>query len=425
MRSSNFFIPTLKENPSEAHVISHKLMLKCGMIQQSSTGQYVWLPLGLKTLQKVESIVSLEQEKSGACRFTLPMIQSADLWKKSGRYDAYGAEMLRMNDRHGRELLFGPTAEELITYIFGTHVKSYKQLPQNWFQIHWKFRDEIRPRFGVMRGREFLMKDGYSFDIDEESARNTYKNVYNTYLKTFKKMGLKVLPVQANPGAIGGDLSHEFHVLAEVGESTIYYDKSFDSLEEIDFDSASHLYAAEEESHEKNENKPIESLLKSTKGIEVGHIFYYGDKYTRSMEASIMGKDGKPTFPFGGCYGIGISRLVGAIIEANHDERGIVWPKNVSPFDISLINICHSNEDITKICDELYEQFNENGIYSFYDDSKERPGVKFSNADLMGYPYQVIIGKKYLENNMLEVKCRRSGNVEYMNIEKCMEFFKK
>jgi prolyl-tRNA synthetase len=421
MRLSHFFVPTLKETPSDAYVISHKLMLRAGMVQQTASGLYAWLPFGLKVLRKIEAIITQEQEKAGACGFILPMIQSADLWRESGRYDAYGLEMLRLKDRHDRDLLFGPTAEEVITHVFRSHIHSYKQLPHNWFQIHWKFRDEIRPRFGVMRGREFLMKDGYSFDITEDAAKATYKRVYNTYIQTFQRMGLKVLPVQANPGAIGGNLSHEFHVLAQVGESTLYYDKTFDALDTLDFDAAAHLYAAEEEMHEANSQKPDASLLKTTKGIEVGHIFYYGDKYTRSMNAGVKGPSGETIYPFGGCYGIGVSRLVAAIIEASHDEKGIIWPKEVAPFDAVLINMCPKNDEVVEACDALYEKLQRLGFSMFYDDTFERAGVKFSNADLMGHPFQLIIGKKYLDEGILEVKNRQTSTTQHLSFDGVVE----
>ncbi|MDX1580500.1 MAG: proline--tRNA ligase, partial [Alphaproteobacteria bacterium] len=347
MRLSRYFLPTLKETPSEAQIVSHRLMLRAGMVRQSAAGIYSWLPMGFRVLRKIEQIVREEQDRAGAQELLMPTIQSADLWRESGRYDDYGKEMLRITDRHERDLLYGPTNEELITDIFRDNVRSYKDLPLNLYHIQWKFRDEIRPRFGVMRGREFLMKDNYSFDLDQEGARNSYFNMFVAYLRTFARLGLPTVPVRADSGAIGGDLSHEFHILAETGESQVFYDSAFeayslDQLANADrglAEELADLYAAADEMHKPEACDLPEEKLRHRRGIEVGHIFYFGTKYSEAMRAVVAGPDGEQIPVEMGSYGVGVSRLVGAIIEASHDDRGIIWPEAVAPFKVGLINL--------------------------------------------------------------------------------------
>jgi prolyl-tRNA synthetase len=425
MKLSNYFLPTLKETPNDATIASHRLMLRTGMISQSTAGIYSWLPLGLRVLKKVEQIVREEQDRMGAQEVLMPLLQTAELWQESGRYDGYGKEMLRMQDRHERNLLFGPTAEEVITDIFRRYIKSYKALPKCFYQIHWKFRDEIRPRFGVMRGREFLMKDAYSFDIDKESAVNTYRSVMRTYLKTFQRLGLAVIPVRADTGVIGGDLSHEFHVLAQTGESQIYYDKKFDTfrdnIDEVDVDEIMGLYAMADEMH-KPEACPLKGEdLREARGIEVGHIFNFGTKYSEIMNAKVVLADGSSLAPEMGSYGIGVSRLVGAIIEANHDEQGIIWPESVAPFQVALIALGGTPE-VAEVCERLYEQLEKMGVSLLYDDRSEGPGVKFSAADLIGLPWQLILGPKGLQEGLIEIKCRRTGNRETVPLDSVISY---
>lgn len=425
MRLSTYFLPTLKETPSEATVASHRLMLRAGMISQSTAGIYSWLPLGLRVLKKVEQIVREEQDRMGAQEVLMPLLQTAELWQESGRYDGYGKEMLRMQDRHERDLLFGPTAEEVITDIFRRYIKSYKALPKCFYQIHWKFRDEIRPRFGVMRGREFLMKDAYSFDIDKESAVNTYRAMMRTYLKTFQRLGLAVIPVRADTGVIGGDLSHEFHVLAQTGESQVYYDKKFDvfrdHIDQVDVDEIMGLYAMADEMHKPEACSLKSEDLREARGIEVGHIFNFGTKYSEILNAKVVLADGSSVAPEMGSYGIGVSRLVGAIIEANHDEQGIIWPESVAPFQVALIALGGIVE-VTEVCEKLYGQLEKAGISVLYDDRSEGPGVKFSTADLIGLPWQIILGPKGLQEGLIEIKCRRTGNRETVPLESVISY---
>lgn len=420
MRLSNYFLPTLKENPIDAKIVSHQLMIRAGMIRQTNSGIYSWLPLGLKVLNKISNIVRDEIDKSGCLEVLMPTIQPAELWLESGRYNDYGKEMLRIKDRHDRDLLYGPTHEEIITDIFRKNINSYKDLPKNLYQIQWKFRDEIRPRFGVMRGREFLMKDGYSFDLDFESAKKSYDLMYATYFKIFKRMGLDAMAVKANTGAIGGDLSHEFHILAETGESEIFYDKKFDELrkaENVDIKAMQKLYTAADEMHDPK-NCPISAdQVASRRGIEIGHIFYFGDKYSKAMNAKIMGADGKEITPMMGSYGIGVSRLVAAIIEASHDERGIIWPESVAPFQIALINLKNGDENCDKICEEIYQKLQKKNIEVLYDDTKNGAGQKFANADLIGIPTQIVIGPKGIANGIAEVKNRKSGEKKEARFE--------
>ena len=424
MKISQYFLPTLKEDPVEAQIVSHRLLLRAGMIQQSSAGIYSWLPLGLRVLKKIEQIVREEQEAIGAIEVLMPTIQSADLWYESKRYDDYGQEMLRIKDRHERQMLYGPTNEELITDIFRRTVKSYKQVPLNLFHIQWKFRDEIRPRFGVMRGREFLMKDGYTFDLDFESAKKSYDLVYQSYLSTFKRMGLKALAVRADSGAIGGNLSHEFQILAKTGESQIYYDAKIDEVEN-DIDVLKSLYAATDELHDPDNCLVPAERLKVTRGIEVGHIFYFGTKYSEPMNAFVTNHDGKNVPLEMGSYGIGVSRLVGAIVEASHDDNGIVWPEAVAPFQVGLLNLKVGHVECDTMCNEIYNKLKEMGVDCLYDDSKESPGVKFSRMDLIGLPHQVVIGPKMVKENKLEYKNRATGEKAAMNIEALFKMLSK
>ncbi|MBU6338438.1 MAG: proline--tRNA ligase [Rickettsiales bacterium] len=412
MKLSQYFLPTLKENPIDATIKSHQLMVRAGMIRQTASGIYTWLPLGLKVLRKVENIIREEMDKSGALEVLMPTIQPAELWKESGRYDAYGKEMLRIKDRHDRDILYGPTHEEVITDIFRKNITSYKDLPKNLYQIHWKFRDEIRPRFGLMRGREFLMKDSYSFDLDEVSAKKTYNLMYETYFKIFRRMGLKPMAVRADTGAIGGDLSHEFHLLADTGESAIYYDKKFDELSEsktLDIAAMQSLYAMADEMHVPEKCPISETQIASRRGIEVGHIFNFGLKYSKAMEASVMGSNSSPIYPNMGSYGIGVSRVVAAAIEANHDDKGIIWTDALTPFKIALVNVKQGDELCDKFCEEIYSKLKEKNIDVIYDDTKAGLGQKLAVMDLIGIPTQIIIGPKSAAANMVEMKNRKTG----------------
>ncbi len=411
MKYSNFFLPTLKDPPSDAEIISHKLMIRAGMIKQSSAGIYSWLPLGLLVLKKIEQIVREEQNKAGAIELLMPTIQSSDLWIKSGRYDDYGKEMLRITDRSGREILYGPTNEELITDIFQSHINSYKDLPKNLYHIQWKFRDEVRPRFGVMRGREFLMKDNYSFDLSEEDAKHSYDNMFKAYIKTFIRMGLTPISLRAETGPIGGNLSHEFQILANTGESKLYYDQKLEKLnpENIDPNELQSIYAAVDDQHdEKNCPIPINEL-KVSKGIEVGHIFYFGTKYSKKLNAYVQDKSGKNTPVHMGSYGIGVSRLVGAIIEAYHDDKGIKWPLSVAPFKISIINLMPDDQDCATKAMEYYDYFMTNKTDVILDDRVCSIGKKLSDNELIGIPFQIIIGKRDLKEGVVEFKDRQKN----------------
>lgn len=427
MKLSNYFLPTLKENPIDATVASHQLMVRAGMIRQTASGIYTWLPLGLKVLRKIEKIIKEEMDKSGALEILMPTIQPAELWQESGRYDAYGKEMLRIKDRHDRDILYGPTHEEVVTDIFRKNITSYKDLPKNLYQIHWKFRDEIRPRFGLMRGREFLMKDSYSFDIDETAAKKTYNLMYETYFKIFRRMGLKPMAVKADTGAIGGDLSHEFHVLADTGESAIYYDKKFDELSEsktFDITEMQSMYAMADEMHVPEKCPIAANQLASRRGIEVGHIFNFGLKYSKALEASVMGSVGEKIYPNMGSYGIGASRVVAAAIEANHDANGIIWPKEIAPFQVALINVRSGDELCDKVCEDIYGTLSARGIEVIYDDSKASLGQKFATADLIGIPTQIIVGPKSAAAGKVEVKDRKSGEKKEVEISE-INFFTK
>lgn len=421
MRLSKYLAPTLKETPAEATVVSHRYMLRAGMIKQSAAGIYSWLPLGHKVLRKIEQIVREEQDNAGAVELLMPTLQSADLWRESGRYDVYGQEMLRIEDRQGRDLIYGPTNEELIHDIFRQTVKSYKQLPMNLYHIQWKFRDEIRPRFGVMRGREFYMKDAYSFDISEEAARTSYNRMFVAYLRTFARMGLTAIPMKADPGPIGGDLSHEFIVLADTGESEVFCHKALiemdppargiadEDLQSV-VDQHTAYYAATEEVHDPAEFEKVpEADRLSARGIEVGQVFYYGKKYSEPMNITVAGPDGKDVFIEGGSYGIGVSRLVGGIIETSHDDDGIIWPMSVAPYEVGLINLKAGDEATDNACDALYRELEAAGVEVLYDDTSERAGAKFSNMDLIGIPLQLIIGPRGLKDGKAELKVRATG----------------
>jgi prolyl-tRNA synthetase len=423
MRLSRYFLPLLKETPAEAQIVSHRLMLRAGMIRQEAAGIYAWLPLGLAVLKNIERIVRDEMNRAGAIELLMPTLQLADLWRESGRYDAYGPEMLRIRDRHDRELLYGPTNEDMITGIFRASVRSYRDLPLNLYHMQWKFRDEQRPRFGVMRGREFLMKDAYSFDLDEAGARRSYQRMFVAYLRIFARMGLKAIPMRAETGPIGGDLSHEFLVLAETGESAVFCDRRVLDLpvpaEDIDYDSDlapiveqwTAPYAATSDVHDaaRFENEVPESERVETRGIEVGQVFYFGTKYSQPMRALVTGADGVERPVHGGSYGIGISRLVGAIIEASHDEAGIVWPEPVAPFKVGLINLKPGDGATDVACETLCARLRGAGFEVLYDDTRERAGVKFSTMDLIGLPWQLVVGPRGLASGTVELKRRASG----------------
>ncbi len=435
MRLSRYFLPVLRDPPKEAEIISHQLMLRAGMIKQSAAGIYSWLPLGLKVLTKIGAIVREEQNRAGAVEILMPTIQSAELWRESGRYEAYGREMLRIVDRHEREILFGPTAEEVITAIVRDCIKSYKDLPKNLYNIQWKFRDEIRPRFGVMRGREFLMKDAYSFDLTAEASRQTYRRMFVSYLRTFARMGLKSIPMKADTGPIGGDLSHEFIILAETGESQVFCHKDLIDgaipSASIDFDGDltgivdawTGKYAATEEMHDaqKFENDVPAEKRVSARGIEVGHIFYFGTKYSEPMGARVQGPDGQLVTLQMGSYGVGVSRLAGAIIEASHDANGIIWPVPVAPFEVGLVNLKSGDKDTDAAALGLYEKLQAAGIDVLYDDTDERAGGKFATMDLIGLPYQLIVGPKGVKAGEAEVKDRRSGERKTMPMDAALK----
>ena len=434
MLLTSFFLPVLKENPKEAEIISHIYMLRAGMIQQSASGIYSWLPLGKIVLDKITEICRQEMIKAGANEILMPTLQSAEIWKESGRYEDYGKEMLRIKDRNNRNLLYGPTNEELVTEIFRTHVNSYKELPLNLFHIQWKFRDELRPRFGVMRGREFLMKDAYSFDVDYNSSIKSYNIMFIAYMHLFKNMGLKAIPMKADTGPIGGDLSHEFIILADTGESEVYVDEKLlnfeDSLSNINYEDDlqkevnkfTSFYAATEEKHDPSNFDDINNTLIKTRGIEVGHIFHFGQKYSLPMRATISDSAGENIPVFMGSYGVGLSRLVGAVIEANHDQKGIIWPKEVTPWDYNIINLKYGDIDCDKICLDLYNVMKNNSLKVLYDDTDERVGAKLARADLIGLPYQIIIGPKGIKDQLYDLKCRKSGNISRLSYDELMNF---
>ena len=426
MYLSRFLMPTLKENPAEAQIVSHRYMMRSGMIRQSSAGIYSWLPLGLRVLKKIEQIVREEQNFAGCQELLMPTIQPATIWRESGRYEAYGKEMLRITDRHEREMLYGPTNEELITEIFRGSVRTYKDLPKLLYHIQWKFRDEVRPRFGVMRGREFLMKDTYSFDLNFVGAKTTYNKMFVAYLRTFARMGLRAIPMAADSGPIGGDMSHEFLILADTGESEVFCHKdilSFDlPKDNIDYnedfqpmvDKWTELYAATDEKHNLSQESLLAEDLVSARGIEVGHIFYFGTKYSKAMNALISSPSGQEIPVEMGSYGIGISRLVAGIIEASHDDDGIIWPESVAPFDIGIINLSSGNESCDSACEDLYFRLGNAGLDVLYDERDERAGVKFANMDLIGLPWQIIAGPRGIKNGVIELKNRATGEKDEM-----------
>ncbi len=420
MRLSQYFLPLLKETPKEAQIASHRLMLRAGMIQQSSAGIYSWLPLGKKVLDKIADIVREEQNRAGALEIMMPTIQPAELWQESGRYDDYGAEMLRIKDRHDRDMLYGPTNEEQVTDIFRAHVRSYKALPLNLYHIQWKFRDEVRPRFGIMRGREFLMKDAYSFDSDAAGARAAYNRMFVSYLKTFARMGLTAIPMEADTGPIGGDMSHEFIILAETGESGVYFHKDWldaDLVTQVNYDEDlqpvvdrfTSLYARADEKHDPETCPVAADELMSLRGIEVGHIFYFGEKYSAAMGASVTAPDGTNRPVHMGSYGIGVSRLVGGIIEASHDDRGIIWPRAVAPFDVAVVNLKAGDETCDSCAEDLYAKLQAAGADPLYDDRDDRPGAKLAAIDLIGIPWQIVVGPRGMANGVVEFKNRRTG----------------
>jgi prolyl-tRNA synthetase len=429
MRLSHSLIPTLKETPAEAQITSHRLMLRGGLVRQTSAGIYAWLPLGFRVLKNIERIVREEQDATGAQEILMPTIQPAELWRESGRYEDYGKEMLRIRDRHDRDMLYGPTNEEVVTDLARQSIHSYRELPQIVYHIQWKFRDEVRPRFGVMRGREFLMKDAYSIDLDFAGAVVSYRKMMLAYMRTFQRMGLKAIPMVAESGPIGGDLSHEFIILAPTGESQVFYDGDFESIDWIradyDYSSAADLerffnlmtgmYAATDDKHDTAAwEKVPPDRRREGRGIEVGHIFYFGKKYSEPMGFTVAGSDGKPVHPEGGSYGIGVSRLVGAVIEASHDEAGIIWPDPVAPFKAVIINLKRGDTACDRICEELYGKL---GAAGLYDDREERAGVKFADADLMGHPWQIVVGPRGAVSGMVELKRRASGERHEISAE--------
>lgn len=433
MRRSAFFLPTLKENPKEAEIVSHRLMLRAGMVRQASAGIYSWLPLGFRVLKKIEAIVREEQNRMGCQEVLMPTIQAADLWRQSGRYDAYGPEMLRITDRHEREMLYGPTNEELITDIFAQSIHSYRHLPKLLYHIQWKFRDEVRPRFGVMRGREFLMKDAYSFDLNFEAAQQSYNKFFVAYLRTFARLGLKAIPMEAETGPIGGNLSHEFIILADTGESEVFCDRGFlerdvlggdidyENKQEVDevVEYFTKLYARTDEKHEEaafHQQVPEERRYEG-RGIEVGHIFYFGTKYSEPLNARVATPEGGETAVHMGSYGIGVSRLVGAIIEASHDEAGIIWPESVAPFDLGLINLKPGDPDCDRVGEDIYGRLQAQGLDVLYDETDERAGAKFAEMDLIGLPWQLIVGPRGAKAGIVELKNRATGHRDELTIE--------
>jgi prolyl-tRNA synthetase len=429
MRLSRYFLPILRETPKEAEIVSHRLMLRAGMMRQEAAGIYAFLPLGLRVLKKIEQIVREEQDRAGAIELLMPTIQSADLWRESGRYDDYGKEMLRIKDRHERDMLYGPTNEEMITEIFRSYVRSYKDLPLNLYHIQWKFRDEVRPRFGLMRGREFLMKDAYSFDLDEAGARHSYNKMFVAYLRTFARLGLKAIPMVAETGPIGGNLSHEFIILAETGESEVFCHRDYLDFHvpgvDVDFDDVAglqaivdrwtSLYAATSEKHDPEAFAKLSPKQQvSARGIEVGHIFYFGTKYSAPMKAVVSGPDGVERPVHMGSYGIGPSRLVAAIIEAFHDEAGIKWPGAVAPFKAIILNLKQGDAATDAMSEQLYRELGQKGVDVLYNDLDERPGSKFASADLIGVPWQILVGPKGLAEGKVEVKRRDDGTRELL-----------
>ena len=439
MRLSQYFMPVLRDDPKEAEIASHRLMLRTGMVRQEAAGSYSWLPMGFRVLKKIEQIVREEQNRAGALEVLMPTLQSADLWRKSGRYDDYGKEMLRIKDRQDRDLLYGPTNEEMITDIFRSGIQSYKDMPRNLYHIQWKFRDEVRPRFGVMRGREFLMKDAYSFDVTREAGQHAYNKMFVSYLKTFARLGLKAVPMRADTGPIGGDDSHEFLILAETGESGVFFDRDFYDMDwsafDIDYDNVDAVakvvdnftskYAATDEKHDQTEfeKRVPESHRLSGRGIEVGHIFFFGDKYSKPLGCEVQGPDGKKITVQSGSYGIGVSRLVGGIIEASHDKDGIIWPESVAPFHVGLINLKVGDAEADAACEKIYKALEAKGVEVLYDDRNQPGGAKFAAMDLIGLPWQVIIGPRGLKDGIAEVKNRKTGARENVALDQIVGRF--
>ena len=432
MRLSRYFLPVLKETPAEAQIVSHRLMLRAGMIKQATSGIYSWLPLGYRVLRNIERIVNEEQERAGHIPLLMPTLQSADLWRESGRYEDYGEEMLRIKDRHGRDMLYGPTNEELITDIFRAHVASYKDLPLTLYHIQWKFRDEVRPRFGVMRGREFLMKDGYNFDIDYPAAMHAYNRHMVSYLRTYERMGLQAIPMRADSGPIGGEDTHEFLVLADTGESEVFYDSAITDLKfgdrQVDYDNWDECaaivkewttpYARTEETHDEAAFNAIPAeRRKSSRAIEVGQIFYFGTKYSEPMGATVTNDKGERVPVHMGSHGIGVSRLLGAIIEASHDEKGIIWPEGVTPFPVGIVNLRQGDAEADAACENLYKALAAKGLEPLYDDREERAGAKFATMDLIGLPWRITVGPRGLKNGIVELTSRRTGESEELTPE--------
>ena len=439
MRLSQYFMPVLRDDPKEAEIASHRLMLRTGMVRQEAAGSYSWLPMGFRVLKKIEQIVREEQNRAGALEVLMPTLQSADLWRKSGRYDDYGKEMLRIKDRQDRDLLYGPTNEEMITDIFRSGIQSYKDMPRNLYHIQWKFRDEVRPRFGVMRGREFLMKDAYSFDVSREAGQHAYNKMFVSYLKTFARLGIKAVPMRADTGPIGGDDSHEFLVLADTGESGVFFDGALHDLDwskiEIDYDNVEAVaamvseytskYAATDEKHNQTEfeQRVPEGKRLSGRGIEVGHIFFFGDKYSKPLGCEVQGPDGKKITVQSGSYGIGVSRLVGGIIEASHDKDGIIWPESVAPFRVGLINLKVGDTEADAASEKIYKALEAKGVEVLYDDRNQPGGAKFASMDLIGLPWQVIVGPRGLKDGIAEVKNRKTGARENVALDQIVERF--
>ncbi|WP_054301146.1 proline--tRNA ligase [Gemmobacter sp. LW-1] len=436
MRLSRYFLPVLKENPAEAQIVSHRYMLRAGMIKQQAAGIYSWLPMGFKVLKRIEQIVHEEQIRAGHIPLLMPTLQPADLWRESGRYDDYGAEMLRIKDRHERDMLYGPTNEEMITDIFRSHVNSYKDLPLTLYHIQWKFRDEVRPRFGVMRGREFLMKDGYNFDLTKEDALHAYNRHMVSYLRTYERMGLTAIPMRAASGPIGGDNTHEFLVLASTGESEVFYDDRVTALKlgdrEVDFDNRAEvlgiceeftsLYARTDETHDEAAfNAVPEAHRKVGRGIEVGQIFYFGTKYSEPMGATVVTADGNRVPVEMGSHGIGVSRLLGAIIEASHDDKGIIWPEGVTPFHCGIVNLKQGDSATDAACEGLYKALKSRGLDPLYDDRDERAGAKFATMDLIGLPWRITVGPRGLASGVVELTSRRTGESEEMSAEAAVD----
>ena len=432
MRLSRYFLPTMRETPAEAQIVSHRLMLRAGMVRQSSAGIYCWLPFGFRVMSKIQRIVEEEQDAIGCQQMLMSTIQPAELWRESGRYDAYGPEMLRIVDRHERDMLYGPTNEEQITDIFRHTTHSYRDLPKLLYHIQWKFRDEIRPRFGVMRGREFLMKDAYSFDLDYAGAVRSYNKMFVCYLRTFDRLGLKAVPMRAESGPIGGDMSHEFVILADTGETSVFCHRDLleyevpgsDTDVEGDLqpvvDRWTSLYAATDDEHDPARETELGDALVTARGIEVGHIFYFGTKYSRAMSAVVTGASGDEVPVEMGSYGIGVSRLVGGIIEASHDEDGIIWPERVAPFRVGLVNLSADDRTCTQTCDRIYGVLSANDAETLYDDRSVRAGAKFADMDLIGLPWQLLVGPRDLKQDLVELKCRRTGERQKISPESAL-----